>query len=134
MTQAPSAGGWESSVERQIQAAIERGDFDDLPGSGQPIAGLDRPYDELWWLRKKLRDEGFSIEPPALVLRREVADARRRINEAASDEEVRRLVVAINLRIAHMNAHATDGPSSDVMPLSVEQVLNDRRRARGRQG
>lgn len=134
MTQSPSAGGWESSVERQIRAAIERGEFDNLPGSGQPIADLDRPYDELWWLRKKLRDEGFSIEPPALVLRREVADARERIGEAATEDEVRRLVAAVNRRIAHVNAHATDGPSSDVMPLSVEQVLSDWRRARGRSG
>jgi hypothetical protein len=134
MTQSPSAGGWESSAERQIRAAIERGEFDNLPGSGQPIPDLDRQYDELWWLRKKLSDEGFSIEPPALVLRRDVADVRERIGVAATEDEVRRLVAAVNRRIADLNAHATDGPSSDVMPLSVEQVLSDWRRARGRPG
>ena len=69
-----------------------------------------------------------------LVLRREVADARERIGEAATEDEVRRLVAAVNRRIAHVNAHATDGPSSDVMPLSVEQVLSDWRRARGQSG
>ena len=132
MTQPPSAGGWEASVERQIEAAIERGDFDNLPGAGQPIAGLDRPYDELWWLRKKLRDEGFSIEPPALVLRREVADTRARIAAATSEEEVRRLVAAVNRRIADVNAHTTDELPSDVMPLSVERVLADWRGARNR--
>jgi hypothetical protein len=131
MTQSPSAGGWESSAERQIRAAIERGEFDNLPGSGRPIPDLDRPYDELWWLRKKLRDEGFSIDPPALVLRREVADALERIGAATTEEEVLHIVAAVNQRIADVNAHATEGPSSDVMPLSVQQVLSNWRCARG---
>ncbi|HVD28538.1 MAG TPA: DUF1992 domain-containing protein, partial [Mycobacteriales bacterium] len=42
---------WESVVEAQIRQAQERGDFDDLPGKGKPIPGLDDPDDEQWWIK-----------------------------------------------------------------------------------
>jgi hypothetical protein len=38
-------------AENRILHAIEQGDFDDLPGSGQPIPGIDQPYDPLWWVK-----------------------------------------------------------------------------------
>lgn len=39
------------AVERRIREAIERGDFDDLPGTGAPLAGLEQPYRPDWWAR-----------------------------------------------------------------------------------
>ncbi len=51
----PPKVAWESWVERKIRESMERGEFDNLPGQGQPLPDLARPYDELWWLRKKLR-------------------------------------------------------------------------------
>src|SRR5204863_317423 len=81
------------------------------PGAGKPIADLDRPYDELWWLRRKLRDEQFSIEPPVLELRRQFDEARARIAAAGTEAEVRRLVAAINERIVYVNSHTTSGPA-----------------------
>ncbi len=38
-------------VDEQIRRAQERGDFDNLPGAGKPIEGLDKPYDPNWWAR-----------------------------------------------------------------------------------
>lgn len=32
--------GFESWIDRQIREAQERGEFDDLPGAGEPIKGL----------------------------------------------------------------------------------------------
>lgn len=114
---------WESWVERKIRESMERGEFDNLPGSGRPLPDLDQPYDELWWLRKKLRDEKLSIDPPALTLRKEVDSARLLIAAAASEADVRRLVAAINERIVYVNSHITFGPPSDIVPLGVEQVV-----------
>lgn len=42
-------------VERRIREAIERGEFDDLPGSGQPIPDLND--DPLWWVKKWVERE-----------------------------------------------------------------------------
>lgn len=121
---------WESWVERKIRESMERGEFDNLPGSGQPLPDLAQPYDELWWLRKKLREEKLSIDPPTLTLRKEVDSARLLIAAAGREAEVRRLVAAINDRIVYVNSHITFGPPSDIVPLEVEQVVADWRSAR----
>jgi hypothetical protein len=121
--QKPPKVSWESWIERKIRESMERGEFDNLPGKGQPIPDLARPYDELWWLRKKLRDEKLSIDPPALTLRKELDDTRARIAAAVGEAEVRRLVAAINERIVYVNSHITFGPPSDIVPLDVERVV-----------
>jgi DnaJ-like protein len=125
----PPNVSWESWIDRKIRESMEAGDFDNLPGSGQPILELARPYDELWWLRKKLREEQLSIDPPTLVLRREYADTLAQIAAARSEGEVRRLVAAINERIIYVNSHTTFGPPSDLVPLNVERVVADWRAA-----
>jgi hypothetical protein len=68
----PSGVSWESWVDRQIREGMERGEFDDLPGHGQPLRDIEGPRDELWWVRAKLRRENVSFSPPAISLRREV--------------------------------------------------------------
>jgi DnaJ-like protein len=127
----PPKVSWESWIERKIRESMEAGEFDNLPGSGEPIADLARPYDELWWLRKKLREEQLSIDPPTLVLRREYDENLAKITDARSERDVRRLVAAINERIIYVNSHTTFGPPSDLVPLSVELVVAEWRDARG---
>lgn len=124
----PRDESWESWVERQIQDAMERGEFDNLPGHGKPIPDLHEPYDELWWLRDKLRREQLSDLPPALEVRRELDETRRRIAAATSETEVRRLVAAINDRILYVNTHTISGPPTDLVPLDIERVLEEWRR------
>ena len=126
----PDGVSWETWIERKIRESMEQGEFDNLPGSGQPIPELARPYDELWWLRKKLREEQLSIDPPTLVLRREYHETLAKIAEARSEAEVRRLVAAINERIIYVNSHTTFGPPTELVPLNVERVVAEWRDAR----
>lgn len=121
--QKPPGVSWESWVEKKIRESMEAGEFDNLPGSGEPIAELARPYDELWWLRKKLREEQLSVDPPTLVLRREYHDTLARIGIARSEAEVRRLVADINERIIYVNSHTTFGPPTELAPLDVDRVV-----------
>lgn len=44
-------------AENKICAAIEVGEFDNLPGFGKPAAICDEPYDPYWWIRRKLQQE-----------------------------------------------------------------------------
>jgi hypothetical protein len=46
-----SPSEFESSIDRVIREAMESGDFDDLPGAGQPIPGAGTVDDEGWWIR-----------------------------------------------------------------------------------
>jgi hypothetical protein len=121
----PPGVSWESWIEKKIRESMEAGEFDDLPGSGEPIAELARPYDELWWLRKKLREEQLSVDPPTLVLRREYHDTLDKIGRARTEGEVRRLVAAINERIIYLNSHTTFGPPTELVPLDVERVVRE---------
>jgi hypothetical protein len=47
-------GETETTADRLIREAMQAGDFDDLPGTGQPIPGAGTVDDEIWWVRKWL--------------------------------------------------------------------------------
>ena len=125
----PPGVSWETWIDRQIREGMERGDFDGLAGHGKPLADVDRPHDELWWVRNKLQREGVSYLPPTLALRKDVEDARDAIATAASEDEVRALVADINERIRAVNRQATSGPPSNLMPLDVERSVETWRSA-----
>jgi hypothetical protein len=50
-------------AEDKIRAAVEQGEFDNLPGLGQPHSICDEPYDPNWWIRRKLAREGLLPKP-----------------------------------------------------------------------
>lgn len=122
-TRKPAGVSWESWTERQIREAQERGDFDHLPGAGEPIPDLHRPHDELWWVRKKMEEEGLSYLPPALQLRKQVEEAREQIGRARSEAEVRRIVTDINRLIRTANRTGLNGPPSTAVPLDEERTV-----------
>ncbi len=126
----PAGESYESFVDRQIRQAQERGEFDNLPGAGEPIPDLHRPYDELWWVRKKLKEENLSYVPPTLQVRKELQDAREQIAGASSEAEVRDIIAAINQRIRAANRSTLQGPASSVMPLDEEQTVRQWRERR----
>ena len=126
----PPGVNWESWVEQQIREGQERGEFDDLPGHGKPLTGVDGTRDEMWWVRDKLRREKVSYTPPALSLRVELDQTLDRIATATSEEQVRTLVDAINERIRYVNSHTISGPPTTIGVLDVEDVLRKWRDAR----
>jgi Domain of unknown function (DUF1992) len=126
----PPGVSFETWVERRIREATERGEFDNLPGAGKPIPDLDKPHDELWWVREKLRREDFAYLPPTIALRKEAEEALQAAAEAASEAEVRRIVADINAKIVEGNRKAASGPPLNLTPFDVERVLRDWRRRR----
>ncbi len=55
----------EKHVDRLIREAMERGEFDDLPGKGKPIPGAGIKDDEYWWFRrwvKRNREDADAAE------------------------------------------------------------------------
>lgn len=63
----------ERVAEERIRHAMERGEFDALPGAGQPLPDVDAGFDELWWVRKWTRRENAS----AGVVQQELNQALR---------------------------------------------------------
>ena len=42
-------------IDEIIRAAQEKGEFDDLPGTGKPLPGAGTKDDDLWWVRSWLK-------------------------------------------------------------------------------
>jgi hypothetical protein len=124
----PPGLGWESWIDRQVREATERGEFDDLPGAGQPIPNLARPFDELWWVKDKLRREGLTYMAPSVALRKEAHEAYEAALAARSEAEARRILEAINDKIRSANRTGITGPALMLVPHDVERVLAERRR------
>jgi Domain of unknown function (DUF1992) len=127
----PPGVRFETWIDRQIREATERGEFDDLPGSGKPLRDIDRSYDELWWVKEKLRRENVSFLPPSLTLRKEAEDALDAVAMARSEREVRRIVAAVNDKIRAAIRVPPPGPPLDLMPFDEDAVVREWQRRRG---
>jgi hypothetical protein len=126
MTQKKPVGKtWESFIEQQIREAMEEGAFDNLRGKGQPIPDLGREYDPDWWAKKLIEREKVSVMPPALALRRDVAQALERLPRMRDEAEVRRLLDGLNAQIRKLNATIAEGPPTNLAPLDVDALVRE---------
>jgi len=128
----PPGLGWESWIDRQIREATERGEFDDLPGAGEPFRDLDKPFDELWWVKDKLRREGLTYMSPSVALRKEAKDALSAASQARSEADVRRIIADINAQIREANVKGISGPALMLVPFDVEGVVREWRQRQSR--
>ncbi|MHA4817961.1 DnaJ family domain-containing protein [Streptomyces aculeolatus] len=126
----PPGVSFESWVDRQIREAEERGEFDDLPGRGKPLADLDRPYDELWWVRAKMAREQVSALPPSLAVRKEAEAALAAVTRARSEKEVRAIVAEVNEKILAAHRAPAVGPPLKLAPLDADTLVREWREGR----
>ncbi|MCU1403989.1 MAG: molecular chaperone DnaJ [Glaciihabitans sp.] len=111
-------------VEISIQQAMRRGDFDNLPGSGKPIANLGQAYDPDWWIRQKIeREQITGLGPPALTLRTEDATLDARLDAAPSEQAVRDTLEDFNKRIIAARRQLQGGPPVVTPTRDVEDEL-----------
>ncbi|WP_052193420.1 J-domain-containing protein [Microbacterium sp. ZOR0019] len=120
-----------AAVELNIQMAIRRGEFDDLPGAGKPIENLGRTHDPDWWIRQKIERENLTgLAPPVFQLRTEDANLRAVLDTYSQEEDVRRHVEDFNSRIRAARMQLTGGPPV-VTPLrDVDAEVDEWRRRR----
>ena len=124
---------YESWVERQVREAIERGEFDNLPGAGRPLPGINGREDENWWVKSLLEREQLPMPlPTALALRREVADIPQTLADVADERTVRDIIEDLNRRIRDSHRRRVDGPPIVVKPVDVEQTITDWRHSSSR--
>jgi hypothetical protein len=115
---------FETWVERQIREAMERGEFDNLPGAGQPIPGLNGSDDENWWVKGFLEREKISPPlPTSLALRKEVTQLQETLSDVRDEDAVRAIVRDLNHRIVDSHRRRVDGPPVITRPVDVEQVV-----------
>lgn len=119
---------YESWVERQIREAMERGEFDDLPGAGKPL-DLGDVDDPDWWVKRKMAAEG--IEPGhavsgPLALRREAATYPESLLDVRSADRVREIIRDYNQRVVEDRLRPTVGRDMPAVAprLDVEEMVS----------
>ncbi|WP_338748474.1 DUF1992 domain-containing protein [Janibacter alittae] len=120
----PSHRDW---VDKQIREATERGEFDNLPGAGKPLRGLeDRDPD--WWVKKMMDREGLDAAdalPPVMQLRREGAGYPQSLVGQTREDNVRELLRDFNARVLDERRRPVLGRySPPVVPtVDVEEMV-----------
>jgi hypothetical protein len=130
----PPGMSFETWVDNQISRSIARGDFERLPGAGEPLRGLDREETAYDWAVAKARREGVdtaAMLPPGLALRRERDELPARAAGRASEAEVRALAEDYNARVEAFWRRPQESRWSPVPGLAdVEALLAGWRPAR----
>ncbi|SDP36845.1 protein of unknown function [Pedococcus dokdonensis] len=94
---------WESPVEKAIREAQERGEFDNLPGSGRPLHLGDPERDDPdWWVKRFAEREHLDLSgamSPAMGLRKEAASYPESLLDLRSEASVRAVLEDYNRRV-----------------------------------
>src|SRR3954468_4955593 len=115
---------YESSIDRQLREAAERGEFENLNGAGKPLPGHGRDYEEDWWVKDWLEREGATagVIPPTLALRRDVEDLEIKVDRLRTEAEVRGYVAELNERLGRARVGLMDGPPVVLPPRNADVV------------
>ena len=122
-------------VDLQVQRAIERGEFDNLPGAGKPLPPLDDDRD--WWLKKLIERERITgVLPEALQLRKDDAELEDELDRQSSEGVVRELLETFNKRVLNARRQLQGGPPviTPTRDVEAEVAAWRERRRRGDRG
>ncbi|HET9168421.1 MAG TPA: DUF1992 domain-containing protein [Actinospica sp.] len=130
------ASRFESALDRQIRAAEERGEFDDLPGKGKPLASESVPYRPDWWVNQVVQREnaGAYAIPPALALRKIADELKAGAAGIVSERDVREAVDDYNARADAARKLPQEGRAVLLPRLDEDEIVKAWRERRGQQG
>lgn len=118
-------------VDRIVDQAIARGEFDNLPLAGKPLPDLTR-HDPDWWLKAYVAREHITgVLPEALQLRVDVQHLPERLDALRSEQRVREVVTELNSRIVAARRQLLGGPPvvTPLRDVDAEVVAWRERRA-----
>ena len=117
---------------RRIREAMERGEFDNLPGAGRPL-DLGVPGRELGRAPSR-PGRPLGRAPGALGVRRQKQDIQRTLADVADEETAQAIIAHLNQRIAEANIIPWQGPMIITGRLDVDRTLAEWRRRRVERG
>ncbi len=104
-----SLGVWQKIAEEKIKAAQERGELDDLPGSGKPLDLEDDSHiaPELRLAYKVLKNAGYT--PPELEAQKEIHQLEELLSGAPDEKTRYRALKRLNflaMKLGELRPHS----------------------------
>jgi hypothetical protein len=102
--------GLQDIIERKIKEAQERGEFDNLPGKGEPLKLEDYSGvpEDLRIAYKMLKNA--DCLPPEIELKKEIMQMEDMLAGIPDEKERYRLIKKINLKITRLNMMSRKSP------------------------
>ena len=111
-------------IEKRIQEAQEKGDFDNLPGKGKPIPlEDDRNIPEELRLTYKILKNADCL-PPELELRKEIRTMEDMLDNIPDEKEKFRHIKKINYKIMQLNMMGKGSPLLGESEFYYRKVLD----------
>ena len=111
-------------VEKRIKEAQERGDFEDLPGHGEPINIEDDSHipEEMRLTYKILKNA--DCLPPELQLRKEIRQMEDLLEGIPDEKEKYRQIKKINYKIMQLNMMGRGSPLMGETEIYYKKLLD----------
>ncbi|MBW1785486.1 MAG: DUF1992 domain-containing protein [Deltaproteobacteria bacterium] len=111
-------------VEERIREAQNRGEFNDLPGSGAPLDMEDDSHvpEDLRLAYKILRNA--NCLPPELKLKKEIRQMEDMLDGIPDEKEKYRLIKQINFKITKLNMMGKKSPLLEETELYYEKLVD----------
>lgn len=123
-----------SWVDLEIEQALRRGEFDNLPGAGKPIKNLEQ-NDPDWWVKGLIERERLDLSsalPTVMALRQERRGFPESLAGISDEVAVRERLADYNQRVLDDRRKPVVGPNSPAVAgrVDVDEMVEQWRQLR----
>ncbi len=116
--------GYEKIVEQRIKEAMEKGEFDDLPGKGKPLPLEDDSHvpEDLRLAYKVLKNA--DCLPPELLEKKEILQMEDMLAKIPDEKERYKLIKKINFKIMKLNEMGRKSPLLEENQIYFKKIID----------
>lgn len=116
--------GYEKIVEQRIKEAMEKGEFENLPGKGKPIPLEDDSHvpEDLRLAYKLLKNA--DCLPPELLEKKEILQMEDMLAAIPDEKERYKLIKKINFKIMKLNVMGRKSPLLEEKQIYYKKLID----------
>jgi hypothetical protein len=116
--------GYEKIVEQRIKEAMDKGEFDNLPGKGKPIPLEDDSHvpEDLRLAYKLLKNA--DCLPPELLEKKEILQMEDMLTTIPDEKERYKLIKKINFKIMKLNMMGKKSPLLEEKQVYFKKLID----------
>ena len=116
--------GYERIVEQRIKEAMEKGEFENLPGKGKPIPLEDDSHvpEDLRLAYKLLKNA--DCLPPELLEKKEILQMEDMLAAIPDEKERYKLIKKINFKIMKLNVMGRKSPLLEENQIYYKKLID----------